>query len=106
MDALRLKFLRTLSTGYQNPKSIIISVLCTSWYLYEWCVAVYVWLLCGYRQNYIYFILSSTLNYIRVLRYKSVVASPGGGTGNVPPPPKPGKFANNEEQPASASSEP
>ena len=27
MDALRLKFLRTLSTGYQNPISIIISVV-------------------------------------------------------------------------------
>ena len=27
MDALRLKFLRTLSTGYQNLISIIISVV-------------------------------------------------------------------------------
>ena len=30
MDALRLKFLSTLSTGYQNPISIIISVLLVS----------------------------------------------------------------------------
>ena len=29
MDALGLEFLRTLSTGYQNPISIIISVLCS-----------------------------------------------------------------------------
>ena len=42
MDVLRLKFPRTLSTGYQNPISIIISVVYTSRYLYEWCVAVYV----------------------------------------------------------------
>ena len=30
MDALQLKIPRTLSTGYQNPISIIISVVCTS----------------------------------------------------------------------------
>ena len=57
MDTLRLKFPHTLSTGYQNPISIIMSVLvgtCTNG------VAVYVYV--GYSQNYIFSNLY-TLNY-------------------------------------------
>ena len=54
---LRIKFPRTLSTGYQNPISIIITLYlaCTSRYLYEnyeWCVTVYVCTWATVRTTY------------------------------------------------------
>ena len=99
MDALWLKFPHTLSTGYQNPISIIslYSVVCTSRYLNEWCVAVYMWTWATVKTILVYSLIYEYIKlYINTIQVSSGVAREV--TEKVPPT-KPGKCAKDGKQP-------